>query len=518
MWKSDMKLNFLSRLAPLVFLFYLSLTSGCATLRSIWIPKASKSEIATIAETILLPLEHQGATLGVSILTLEGKTLYSYNADKFLVGASVQKLFTAAWAKSVLPPNFRWKTDLIATGKLDSSGELQGDLILFGGWDPSLSGLPAKYATDPWSVYRNWTKALYDNGVRSVQGGIITVGQAFTPDCWEMEDLHYYFAPTISQFSWNNGLITTKTFLDSLSGNRIQVEPDPSFWSRNHAVGRWWDGAALGKVPVETNPERESSVLSFPAGRKHPVIDPRILAADAFREMLRTANIMGGDSTSVLEFLPLQLEDKNQIAFRFTHYSPSLDSILQIMLSSSDNLWAEMIGITADFAAFADSQAGFLSLDLSDGLFDASHSFGLPLSHSYQYHPGWLSVLDTLGISSVGVQAVDYCGLARRNQLTARTVSLMLVSAYWKWGERWCNLLARPLQRNSTLSNRFAGYETQIVAKTGTMSGVGNIAGYIFRDNKPVVVFCLLVNGCTGVSFPPEQAIDSFIKAVVDIL
>ena len=75
---------------------------------------------------------------GVLIETSDGgQTLAEHNADVAFNPASVMKLATSLAALSKLGPDYRYRTNFLADGKLDyAERKLEGDLVVEGGADP----------------------------------------------------------------------------------------------------------------------------------------------------------------------------------------------------------------------------------------------------------------------------------------------------------------------------------------------------------------------------------------------
>lgn len=105
---------------------------------------------------------------GVYIETLEGgEPVAMMNEDTPFNPASVIKLATTLAALNRLGPNHRFHTDLLTNGEInEKTGELNGDLILFSGRDPSFSVSDVKRAGE----------ALRKFGVRRVNGSLIVIG------------------------------------------------------------------------------------------------------------------------------------------------------------------------------------------------------------------------------------------------------------------------------------------------------------------------------------------------------
>jgi D-alanyl-D-alanine carboxypeptidase/D-alanyl-D-alanine-endopeptidase (penicillin-binding protein 4) len=105
---------------------------------------------------------------GIYIETLDGaEPIAMLNEDVGFNPASVIKLATTLAALNKLGPNHRFHTDLLADGDInEKSGELNGNLILFSGQDPSFSIPDAKEAGE----------ALRKYGIRRVNGSLVVIG------------------------------------------------------------------------------------------------------------------------------------------------------------------------------------------------------------------------------------------------------------------------------------------------------------------------------------------------------
>jgi D-alanyl-D-alanine carboxypeptidase/D-alanyl-D-alanine-endopeptidase (penicillin-binding protein 4) len=74
--------------------------------------------------------------------------------------------------------------------------------------------------------------------------------------------------------------------------------------------------------------------------------------------------------------------------------------------------------------------------------------------------------------------------------------------------------LASPGEEDSTLENRLPGLETQLFAKTGTITHVASLSGYLYTRSGRVLIFSILTNG-TGL---PSGVVRSGIDRIVEIL
>ena len=146
-----------------------------------------------------------------------------------------------------------------------------------------------------------------------------------------------------------------------------------------------------------------------------------------------------------------------------TSDSPELQEIIAFTLTWSDNLLAERI------ARLASSAAGH-SLD------DAG------VAQTFN------EVLSNLGIETTHLVTQDASGLSKENRITAKQVALLLVKI--RADSKFAPIIGGlPIGGiTGTLRNRFVETAPQAIglikAKTGTLSGTANLAGYVESGDR----------------------------------
>ncbi len=94
---------------------------------------------------------------------------FSHNADLPLVLASTTKIITSLAALDLLGPTFKWRTHAYLNGPLEN-GLLTGDLLIVGGGDPLLT----------YEKLVQWFKVLQNRGLQEIAGNIVLDRQRFT--------------------------------------------------------------------------------------------------------------------------------------------------------------------------------------------------------------------------------------------------------------------------------------------------------------------------------------------------
>ena len=119
-----------------------------------------------------------------------GEVLLERNADRLLLPASVQKVVTAATALDRLGARYRYRTPLLFSGVLDTSGArrtLRGTFVVVGQGDPSF-GSAELPLSDPLEA---WAEGLRARGIARVEGMLVGDDDRFDdtlfPEGWDVQ-------------------------------------------------------------------------------------------------------------------------------------------------------------------------------------------------------------------------------------------------------------------------------------------------------------------------------------------
>jgi D-alanyl-D-alanine carboxypeptidase/D-alanyl-D-alanine-endopeptidase (penicillin-binding protein 4) len=267
-----------------------------------------------------------------------GEPLETRYNDARMPPASVAKAATALYAHSVLGPERRFLTQVIALGPVEE-GRVMGDLALVGSGDPTLD-------TD---ALGDLATQLKEAGIFEVTGVLRLVTSALPDLPWIDPDQpdHVGYNPAISglnlnfnrvHFEWKKDrdeyAITMqardRTYRPAVNVVRMAVEDRrfPVFtYARLGGIDRWT--VARGALGRE-------------GARWLPVRDPAAYTADVFRTLARSHGI-------VLRLGP-PLEAPPEGTVLAVHESAPMDEILGAMLRNSINLSAETVGLAASRA------------------------------------------------------------------------------------------------------------------------------------------------------------------------
>ena len=442
------------------------------------------NEISTLSDDIKFILNNKELTeaqIGIEIWSVdENVKLFSQSSNKNFTPASLVKLFTSFGGLALLGDDYTYATNLYMNGIVKKSGEIDGDLIVWSNGNPSHSGKFGKSADD---IFSSWTSSLDSLGVSSVNGSIIGDMTYFDqnkwPLGWSWDDLQYDFGAEVQALNFNDNMskIIVSGGENPGSSARVKIIPDNSFIKIiNNVITS--DNKYISEVDFYREFGSNVVELSGSVGfnRKIPVSKTLNIGIENsgkyflynFRDYLLENNfiIRGGDIV-VDRGLGLDLSSLELIDSR---NSDSLGKIIGVMNKESVNLYAELL-----LKTIAKEKTGIGSFE--NGLDQIE------------------KLLKKNGINT-GFDLYDGSGLSRMNLLSPNAVIKLLSLAYNSKHKRiFMNSLARP-GKNGTLKRRMnkTDAKNRIWAKTGSMTHVSNICGYVETESGEMLAFALFFN------------------------
>ncbi len=473
------------------------LAGGCARVRSspaVPFPSGSGGPLVEAARAAVASTGVERAAWGVAVRSLErGDTLLEWNADVLMVPASALKLVTLGAAAEAVGWDYAFDTMLVSRGAV-VDGVLDGDLVVHGTGDPTIGGRGG-------GDFAGWVESVRGRGIERVTGRIVGnddgAEEPLPRFAWAWDDLGYAYGalPGALNFGENRARVTIEpgpqpgtpavlSLARGLDSVRVANEVETVAAGSTPVVRPMLDPAGhglriRGVVPAGGSP------LTFPVSAGNPTL--------AFASMLRHRLVESGVA---VDGAPVDIDDavpaaaNGPTAVLHRHRSPPLSAIAEPMLKESLNLYAETV------LWLATGPEGPRAADPAlDAVRDRLAAWGVAGPHH---------------------QIVDGSGLSRRNTITAAALVAVLERFHDPlWTSPWMRAL--PVAgRDGTLESRLGGTpaEGNLAAKTGSMSNIRSLAGYVRTRDGETLAFAVIVNNFEGSGRDAEAAIDRVAAAL----
>lgn len=420
--------------------------------------------LADRLDAVVAGFKMRSATVGVSVASARtGRTVYAVSERAPLLLASNTKLLTTSAALCKLGPDFKFRTSI---------GVLGGEIHVFGGGDPNISG--RFFNDDPTAIFKDWAARLRAAGVTRASRLVLHTGifdDVHLHPGWKNYDLWTWWAAPFGALSLNDNCVDLKV-APAGEGQpcKVSTAPDTAYVTLHNQTrssaksGRNTFGftRAAGSNTVTIRGEVGGRSTSWVA-----INDPTMYFGTVLKETLAAAGVaVAGE---ILESSQL-LEDAKGYQ-ELASFESDLASTVATCNQSSQNFYAEMIFRTIGWKLKGKGS--------TDNAVDAVKEF----------------LTKDVGMEDFG--QADGSGLTRENRASAsELVKLLLHMKKQPSAKAFFESLPANGDRRGTLKNRMlsADVRGRVRAKTGHVGGVSTLSGTVDAANGETYVFSILVN------------------------
>jgi D-alanyl-D-alanine carboxypeptidase/D-alanyl-D-alanine-endopeptidase (penicillin-binding protein 4) len=407
------------------------------------------------------------------------------------------KIVTLAAAGTRLGWDFRYATELYASGTI-ANGMLEGDLIVVGSGDPSLMAGDGTAA----SVFSTWADRLQQLGVRTVAGRVIGDDRAFEQRelgfGWSWDDLADDYAAGVGALQYNENAVRVIVTPGPAPGDPAGVTVEPPGAGIIVLNGVTTSAAdAVPAVGADRLPGSRRLRLrgTVPRGAHASTLDvsvdsPTLFFVESLRRALIERGIdVRGQAADLHDLHPASPAMPRSLKIA-THQSPPLSALAVRLMKVSQNQYAETFLKTLAVHTAAGGPA-----TAAAGRDVAQHIF------------------ETWGVDGSSLIQRDGSGLSRYDYVTADALATILVHLYEDPAARGPFTASLPAIGDGTLANRLKGTaaDGRVRAKTGSMSNVRAMAGYVDTVDAESIVFAIIANNFDS----PPDVINMATDAIV---
>jgi len=449
-------------------------------------------DLATEIETILQRQSTaRRAHWGILISPLAGGyPLYARNAQQFFIPASNIKLFTTAAALTQLGADYRIRTSVYQEAV--ESGEVV--LRVVGRGDPTLTE----------ASLQTLARQVRDRGIHHIDRLIVDdtyfTGDPINPN-WEWEDLQAGYGTAANSLMLEGNAIALQ-LIPQAPGQPLRLvfetPSDARSWtvindSRTLPAGSsepeftqiQQDGQrrmlrVMGQLQAGSEPEEEAIASPDPNGRF----------------LRRFWAVLEAEGVTVRRGAIATTPQPNpdpEVAFIL---SPPLAELMTEANAESDNFYAEallrQVGVHSSRVETSTLAAGLAGVE---------------------------TILAPLGVDAEGLDQADGSGLARRNLATPEAFVQTLQAMH---GSPSASVFRDSLAvagMSGTLRNRFRDTPVagNLWGKSGAISGIAALSGYLEPEQYPPLAFSILVNHFDQPVRTVRPTMDEIIEVVADL-
>ena len=433
-----------------------------------------KTALKTDIDLLLRDNFFNSATAAIDIYDLTAnEIIYRKNEKLLLRPASNLKLVTSAAALVFLEPDYKFITSVYYTGEIKDS-ICFGDIYFVGGCDPDFTLPDLEFVVNEIKLF----------GIKEIKGNIYgdvtMLDSLFWGTGWmwddELSSDFPYFTPLIINDACvkieyspanigdkvNVNIIPSSNFFNITNTSKTILTDSSDFRIRRDWVNR------SNNIFVSGNLFYQNIVDTITTN----IVYPELFFLNLAEQSIKNSGIVFNGQ---LEILPLPENSK-----KIFYFERKFKDVINNLNKESDNLSAEMTLRAIAYKYFGKPTTAENGIKLID------------------------SLLTEIGLTKSDYRIVDGSGVSHYNLISAELLTQLLKHIYREYPDLFKMLYnSLPIAGvDGTLKNRMkSGFAfNNVRAKTGTLSGVSSLSGYLTTKNNHEIAFSILVQNFKGSS------------------
>lgn len=465
------------------------------------VARPARADLDSDIRAVLRDKLLQNAQVGIEIVRLgqrpgQSAVLYRHDEQLPLIPASNLKLATTSAAVERLGADFVFRTLLVMTP--------DGDLVLWGDGDPTLGDweMLHKVGWDVTTVFQTWAGELLRRNINSVGNVIVddsVFDQEFLHPNWPADQENEHYVAQVGGVNLNANLLNF-AILTTAPGQPVRYTTDPPtqyasirnqcLTGQQNAI--WFQRpAGTNDITLRGEADRSTDVPVTITIHDPPLYAATVLAETIQAQGIRITGSVKRDRTVRSTFAALTPEQRKTWTL-VAVYQTRLPQVLARTNKDSMNLYAEALCKRLGFAVKGEGTWANGTAAVGEFL----NRLGVP---DRQFH------LD------------DGCGLSKENRISAQALVGVLIHDF-DGPNRQVFLDSLAVGGvDGTLDHRFVGSDLQgrVLAKSGYVSGVSSLSGYLRARDEHWYAFSILMNALPrGMNSAAKVLQERIVKAV----
>jgi len=450
----------------------------------------SSAQVADNINELLKDDYFKSTQISVDVFDLtENKPIFKKNEKLLLKPASNMKILTTSSALYFLGPEYKFKTTIWINGEIEDS-VLLGDLYFQGGFDPDL-----KYENLEYLI-----SEIKQNGIKQIAGNVCidksNLDSLFWGEGWMWDDEPSTDFPYLTSLVFDDNAVSIISkpgqsigkpaiieFLhpsnfdlinnsETVSNGRSRLQITRDWINRNNTI------IVSGKINSTANPDTASI----------SVFNPHDYFLFLINELMQKSKIaVEGD------FL---LQDKPETSKLLISLERPFSEVIVNLNKTSDNLSAEMTLRVLGFDSLKQKTSARQGLKFID------------------------SLITIIGFDPNKYRLVDGSGISHYNLITTELINEVLKYFYKEKNDLYKILYESfPIAGiDGTLKNRMKNTpaEMDVHAKTGTLSGVSSLSGYLTSKSGHIISFSIFEQNYVRSSSKAREMQDNICNILIE--
>ncbi len=431
------------------------------------------------------------ATVSIDVFDLTAtKNLYQKNNKLLLHPASNMKILTTATALFFLGKDFAFETSLRYDGIIIDS-TLFGNLYFVGGCDPD-------FTTADLRVLVSSIKELGINRIQgNIYGDVSMLDSLFWGDGWMWNDDPSTDFPYLTPLTINDNAVKVHVFSSESNGKpKITVEPVTSFFKIENLAKTVNDVRTSLEITRDFVHRKNDIIVKGIINQSDSIYSDELNVVYPEKYFLTLAKEeiekLGISVIGNVEILNLPEETEHLKTFK-----RKFADVINNMNKQSDNLSAEMTLRALAFKIYGKPATAENGVRLVD------------------------SLITIAGMNPRNYRIVDGSGVSHYNLVSTELLNAILKYFYQQQPELYNTLTQSfPLAGvDGTLKRRMKNTfaENNLRAKTGTVSGVSSLSGYVTTKNNHQLSFSIMIQNHVRKTYRAIYFIDQICALLAEL-